>query len=64
MYYAAQVLAFRALMYPATRLAKATPNSSLRQWFGAALGELESFTSFVHGMTEEDLQGFWPRRKL
>jgi transposase-like protein len=50
-------------MYPATRAAKATPESSLRKWFVPALSEFQSFVYFFNSITEEDLRGFWHRRK-
>lgn len=50
-------------MYPATRAAKATPGSNLRQWFSTALREFETFTTFMDSITEDELVGFWGRRK-
>lgn len=49
-------------MYPATRAAKANPESSLRKWFISALSEFQSFVYFFNSITEEDLRGFWCRR--
>ncbi|EHK44883.1 hypothetical protein TRIATDRAFT_139428 [Trichoderma atroviride IMI 206040] len=60
-YYAAQALLYRGLMYPATRAAKANPESNLRKWFIHALGEFQSFVSFFSSISEEDLRGFWCR---
>ncbi|KAF2018405.1 hypothetical protein BU24DRAFT_170361 [Aaosphaeria arxii CBS 175.79] len=60
-FYAAQVLLFRGLMYPATRQAKNNPASSLRSWFTCALTEFQSFTNFMGGLTEWDLESFWVR---
>ncbi|KAF4983832.1 hypothetical protein FZEAL_838 [Fusarium zealandicum] len=60
-YYATQVLLFRGLMHPATRIAKATPGSNLRQWLSTALAEFELFTAFMACITEEELTGFWGR---
>lgn len=50
-------------MYPATRAAKATPGSNLRQWLSTALSEFEQFTAFLDRITESELTGFWGRRK-
>ncbi|SPO07078.1 uncharacterized protein DNG_09772 [Cephalotrichum gorgonifer] len=60
-YYAGQALLFRTLMSPATREAKAIPQSNLRQWFPRALSEFRAFTDFVANMTKEDLECFWIR---
>ncbi|KAH0489557.1 hypothetical protein TgHK011_009980 [Trichoderma gracile] len=60
-YYASQALLYRGLMYPATREAKADPESSLRKWFVPALGEFQSFVRFFDAITDEDLRGFWCR---
>ncbi|KAL7794421.1 permease for cytosine/purines, uracil, thiamine, allantoin domain-containing protein [Trichoderma ceciliae] len=60
-YYATQALLYRGLMYPATRAAKATPESNLRKWFVPALNEFQSFVYFFKSITEEDLRGFWCR---
>lgn len=48
-------------MYPATREAKADPESSLRKWFVPALGEFQRFVCFFNSLTEHDLRGFWCR---
>lgn len=61
-FYAAQVLLYRALMYPPTRAAKTTPGSNLRKWFPAALLEFESFAEFLTCINKHDLIGFWGRR--
>lgn len=50
-------------MYPATRAAKANPESNLRKWFVHALREFQGFVYFFNAITEEDLRGFWCRRK-
>lgn len=50
-------------MYPATRAAKANPESNLRKWFIHALSEFSSFVNFFNSIGEEDLRGFWCRRK-
>ncbi|KAB8073584.1 hypothetical protein BDV29DRAFT_135180 [Aspergillus leporis] len=63
-FYASQVLLFRDLISPATREARATPESSLRQWFSPVLIEFRSFASLMNALTEEDLEGFWIRRLL
>ncbi|PFH56702.1 hypothetical protein XA68_16117 [Ophiocordyceps unilateralis] len=60
-FYAAQVLLYRALMYPPTRAAKTTPGSNLRKWFPAALAEFESFADFLTCINKHDLFGFWGR---
>ncbi|KAM0483754.1 hypothetical protein ACHAPX_002250 [Trichoderma viride] len=60
-YYAAQALLYRGLMYPATRAAKANPESSLRKWFIHALSEFSGFVNFFNSIGEEDLRGFWCR---
>ncbi|KAH7120265.1 fungal-specific transcription factor domain-containing protein [Dactylonectria estremocensis] len=60
-FHATQVLLFRGLMYPATREAKATPGSNLRQWLTAALAQFKVFTAFMGEITEEELTGFWVR---
>ncbi|PHH62266.1 hypothetical protein CDD82_2024 [Ophiocordyceps australis] len=60
-FYAAQVLLYRALMYPPTREAKTTPGSNLRTWFPAALTEFESFVNFLGCVNKHDLFGFWGR---
>ncbi|PTB38740.1 hypothetical protein M441DRAFT_71094 [Trichoderma asperellum CBS 433.97] len=60
-YYAAQALLYRGLMYPATRAAKANPESNLRKWFVPALSEFQNFVCFFDSITEEDLRGFWCR---
>ncbi|KAL6887354.1 permease for cytosine/purines, uracil, thiamine, allantoin domain-containing protein [Trichoderma longibrachiatum] len=60
-YYASQALLYRGLMYPATREAKADPESSLRKWFVPALGEFQRFVCFFNSLTEHDLRGFWCR---
>ncbi|KAH6609810.1 hypothetical protein Trco_003156 [Trichoderma cornu-damae] len=60
-YYSTQALLYRGLMYPATRAAKANPESSLRKWFVPALSEFQSFVCFFNSITEEDLRGFWCR---
>ncbi|KAL6863604.1 permease for cytosine/purines, uracil, thiamine, allantoin domain-containing protein [Trichoderma novae-zelandiae] len=60
-YYATQALLYRGLMYPATRAAKANPESSLRKWFLSALSEFQRFVYFFNSITEEDLRGFWCR---
>ncbi|KAL7936487.1 permease for cytosine/purines, uracil, thiamine, allantoin domain-containing protein [Trichoderma chlorosporum] len=60
-YYATQALLYRGLMYPATRAAKANPESNLRKWFVSALAEFQSFVYFFNSITEEDLRGFWWR---
>ncbi|KAF4595082.1 fungal specific transcription factor domain-containing protein [Ophiocordyceps camponoti-floridani] len=60
-FYAAQVLLYRALMYPPTRAAKTTPGSNLRKWFPAALAEFESFAEFLTCINKHDLFGFWGR---
>lgn len=51
-------------MYPATRVAKANPESNLRKWFVSALTEFRGFVDFFNSITEEDLRGFWCRRKF
>ncbi|UKZ57462.1 hypothetical protein TrVGV298_011319 [Trichoderma virens] len=61
-YYATQALLYRGLMYPATRAAKANPESNLRKWFISALAEFQSFVYFFNSITEEDLRGFWYAR--
>lgn len=63
-YFAAQVLLYRALMFPATKEARADPNSSLRNWFPYAVQEMEAFVAFMDTVTDGDLQGFWGRRKF
>ncbi|KAL7811658.1 permease for cytosine/purines, uracil, thiamine, allantoin domain-containing protein [Trichoderma gracile] len=60
-YYSSQALLYRGLMYPATREAKADPESSLRKWFVPALGEFQSFVRFFDAITDKDLRGFWCR---
>ncbi|CAH0003618.1 unnamed protein product [Clonostachys byssicola] len=60
-YFAVQVLLFRALMSPATREAKANPDSNLSKWFSTALESFKSFACFMDEITEEDLTGFWGR---
>ncbi|PTB65679.1 hypothetical protein BBK36DRAFT_1169381 [Trichoderma citrinoviride] len=60
-YYASQALLYRGLMYPATREARANPESSLRRWFLSALSEFRNFVCFFHSIAEEDLRGFWCR---
>lgn len=50
-------------MDPATRAAKANPESNLRKWFVPALHEFQNFVNFFSSITEEDLRGFWCRRK-
>lgn len=62
-YHATQVLLFRALMSPATKEAKATPESHLQQWLSVALSDFRSFTSFMGNISPEELAGFWGRRK-
>lgn len=62
-YYATQILLFRALMAPPSEEAKHDPTSSLRRYFEAAVGEAASFSEFVHGITQEDVEAFWGRRK-
>ncbi|KAJ3534912.1 hypothetical protein NM208_g7347 [Fusarium decemcellulare] len=61
-FYATQVLLFRGLMWPATRAAKITPGSSLRQWLSTALAEFELFVTFMAYISEEELTRFWGRR--
>ncbi|PTB50692.1 hypothetical protein M431DRAFT_94416 [Trichoderma harzianum CBS 226.95] len=63
-YYATQALLYRGLMYPATRVAKANPESNLRKWFVSALTEFRGFVDFFNSITEEDLRGFWCRREF
>lgn len=58
-YYAHLALLYRALMNPATKVAKAMPSSSLRLWFGTALSDFASFTDFMSELNPEDLRGFW-----
>ncbi|KAI3556415.1 hypothetical protein CABS01_03812 [Colletotrichum abscissum] len=58
-YYAHLALLYRALMNPATKVAKAIPSSSLRLWFGTALSDFASFTDFMSELTPMDLRGFW-----
>ncbi|KAF7585302.1 hypothetical protein BBP40_011298 [Aspergillus hancockii] len=60
-FYASQALLFRSLMSPATREARATPDSNLRRWFSTALMEFRSFASMMSTLTEESLEGFWVR---
>lgn len=48
-------------MYPATRAAKATPGSNLRQWLSTALAGFEFFTTFMTCVTDDELTGFWGR---
>ncbi|KPM35108.1 hypothetical protein AK830_g11468 [Neonectria ditissima] len=60
-FHATQVLLFRGLMSPATREAKATPGSNLRQWLTIALAQFTVFTTFMSDITEEELSGFWVR---
>lgn len=50
-------------MYPATRAAKANPDSNLRKWFVIALTEFQGFTYFISRISDDDLRGFWCRRK-
>lgn len=64
MYHAAKVLLFRAILSPATKEARADPNSSLRRNFHEAVHEMQQFATFMDEVTEGDLQGFWGRRKL
>jgi hypothetical protein len=64
MYHAAKVLLFRAILSPATKAARADPNSSLRRNFHEAVFEMQQFATFMDEVTEGDLQGFWGRRKL
>lgn len=63
-FHATQVLLFRSLMHPATKMAKATPGSNLRQTITIALKELEYFTTFMSRITKEELDGFWGRREF
>ncbi|WQF89344.1 hypothetical protein CDEST_14358 [Colletotrichum destructivum] len=60
-YYAYLALLYRALMSPATKIAKSTSSSSLCQWFSTALVKFESFTKFMNIISLEDLKGFWGR---
>jgi NCS1 family nucleobase:cation symporter-1 len=50
-------------MSPATREAKANPDSNLSKWFSTALDSFKSFACFMDEISEEDLTGFWGRRK-
>ncbi|OAA35740.1 nitrogen regulatory protein OTam [Beauveria brongniartii RCEF 3172] len=61
MYHAAKVLLFRAILSPATKAARADPNSSLRRNFQEAVYEMQQFATFMDEVTEGDLQGFWGR---
>ena len=63
MYYATKVLLFRAILSPASKEARADPNSSLRRNFHEAVHEMDIFAAFMDEVTEGDLQGFWGRRK-
>lgn len=49
-------------MHPATKIAKFTPDSNLRQAFSFALKEFKSFTTFMACLKMEELEGFWGRR--
>ncbi|KJZ78658.1 hypothetical protein HIM_02049 [Hirsutella minnesotensis 3608] len=60
-FYAAQVLLYRALMFPPTRAAKSVPTSNLRRWFPCALVAFESFIEFFACISTQDLIGFWGR---
>ncbi|OHE93549.1 hypothetical protein CORC01_11146 [Colletotrichum orchidophilum] len=60
-YYAHLALLYRALMNPATKIAKAIPSSNLRLWFGTALSQFAGFTKFMRSIRPKDLQGFWGR---
>ncbi|ATY64120.1 Zn(II)2Cys6 transcription factor [Cordyceps militaris] len=61
MYHAAKVLLLRAVLSPATKEARADPNSSLRRNFNEAVYEMQLFATFMDEVTEGDLQGFWGR---
>lgn len=63
-YYASQVLLFRALMFPASKAARADPNSNLWRWFNTAIHDMKKFVEFIDGITEGDLQSFWGRCKF
>lgn len=63
-FHATQALIHRALSHPATKVAKFTPDSNLRQAFSFALKEFKSFTTFMACLKMEELEGFWGRRKL
>ncbi|KAK1463052.1 hypothetical protein CCUS01_08457 [Colletotrichum cuscutae] len=56
-YYAHLALLYRALMNPATKVAKAIPSSSLRLWFGTALSDFASFTDFMNARSQLILCG-------
>lgn len=62
-YYATTILLFRALMAPASEEAKHNPASSLRCYFGEALGEATLFSKFVDSITQDDVEAFWGRRE-
>ncbi|KAJ9646860.1 hypothetical protein H2204_000552 [Knufia peltigerae] len=60
-YFAVQIILFRALMTPASMVAKYSPKSSLQRYFGAAMGQVGVFLAFMDGLTPEDLRAFWGR---
>lgn len=50
-------------MFPASKEARADPNSNLWRWFNTAIHDMKKFVEFIDGVTEGDLQSFWGRCK-
>ena len=50
-------------MHPATKAAKAAPDSNLNRWLPYAIHDFVGFTAFINSINEGDLRSFWGRRK-
>jgi hypothetical protein len=61
-FFAAKFLVLRALMSPATSVAKSDTTSRLRQHFEAAMSAGEEFMTFIAQIQMADIYAFWPRR--